>query len=67
MPGGFELMLLIPVFRLMEAGSWRMVITALAVSGAVVAGLAALEPALREFGNLNLLVFFVGIACSAAF
>jgi hypothetical protein len=32
-----------------------------------VAGLAALEPALREFGNLNLLVFFVGIACSAAF
>src|SRR4051794_23028164 len=67
MPVGFGLMLLIAVLRLIEVGNWRMVVAALALAGAVAAGLAGLELALRELDNLNLLVFFVGIVGALVF
>ncbi|MFE1597861.1 TRAP transporter large permease [Methylobacterium sp. ID0610] len=67
LPVGFGLMLVIAVLRLIEVGNRRLVLVALALVGAIAAGLAALEPVLRELGNLNLLVFFVGIVGGLVF
>jgi tripartite ATP-independent transporter DctM subunit len=62
LPVGTCLMALFALFRLVRYGDFRLVLTA-AVSVAVVIGLFWLaQPLLKPLGNLNLVIFFVGVA-----
>src|SRR3954463_6073019 len=62
LPAGICLMAAFALLRLLRAVDYRMVLTA-AVAVAVVVGLFWLaQPYLRPLGNLNLVIFFVGVA-----
>src|SRR6266568_1322649 len=62
LPVGIGLMALFAFLRLARAGDLRVVLGAV-LSVAVVIGLFWLaEPLLRSLGNLNLVIFFVGVA-----
>jgi tripartite ATP-independent transporter DctM subunit len=62
LPIGTCLMALFALFRLIRYGDLRLVLAA-AVSVAVVIGLFWLaQPLLKPLGNLNLVIFFVGVA-----
>ncbi|MGY4409165.1 TRAP-type C4-dicarboxylate transport system permease small subunit [Bradyrhizobium sp. LB7.1] len=62
LPAGICLMTVFALLRLLRAADYRMVLTA-AISVAVVVGLFWLaQPYLRPLGNLNLVIFFVGVA-----
>jgi tripartite ATP-independent transporter DctM subunit len=62
LPVGICLMALFALFRLARHGDVRLVLTA-AISVAVVVGLFWLaQPLFRPLGNLNLIIFFVGVA-----
>lgn len=61
LPIGAALMLLTTVLRLAEVGNWRHVAGALALVAGIAAVFIGLEPVLRTLGNLNLLIFFVGL------
>jgi tripartite ATP-independent transporter DctM subunit len=64
LPVGFAIMIAIGLIRLIEAGNWRHVVGAVGASALVAGGLYLLQPMLEDLGNLNLLIFFVGIvAC----
>ena len=61
------LMILVAVLRLMEVGSRRLVLGALGLVAALIAVMVLLQPVLRDLGNLNLLIFFVGVVAAAVF
>src|SRR5438270_1697515 len=62
LPVGICLMAAFALLRLVRAADYRIVVAAVA-SVAIVIGLFWLaEPALRPLGNLNLVIFFVGVA-----
>src|SRR3954447_2460866 len=62
LPVGICLMAAFALLRLLRAADYRMVAAAV-LSVAVVIGLFWLaEPSLRALGNLNLVIFFVGVA-----
>src|SRR6266702_3468735 len=62
LPAGICLMAAFTLLRLLRAADYRMVAAAV-LSVAVVIGLFWLaEPLLRSLGNLNLVIFFVGVA-----
>jgi tripartite ATP-independent transporter DctM subunit len=61
LPVGLALMALMAAIRLVKLGDWRRVGIAVAVVAAACAVFALLGPALKGLGNLNLLIFFVGI------
>jgi len=67
LPVGFALMILIAFLRLLEAGNWRHVLGAAVTSAAIVGGLFLLQPFLESLGNLNLLIFFVGLVAFLVF
>jgi tripartite ATP-independent transporter DctM subunit len=67
LPVGSALMLLIASMRLLEAGSWRDILGALAVIGAGIGILLLLQPVLFDLENENLLIFFVGIVALNVF
>jgi tripartite ATP-independent transporter DctM subunit len=67
LPVGFAIMMAIGLIRLAEVGDWRHVVGAVGASALVVGGLYLLQPALEELGNLNLLIFFVGIVACLVF
>ena len=67
LPVGSALMLLIALIRLLEAGSWRLILGALAVIAVGIGILLALQPVLFELDNENLLIFFVGIVALNVF
>src|ERR1700691_247788 len=67
LPVGFAIMTAIGLIRLVEAGNWRHVTGALGASAVIVGGLYLLQPTLEELGNLNLLIFFVGIVACLVF
>ncbi|MBR0870407.1 TRAP transporter large permease subunit [Bradyrhizobium tropiciagri] len=67
LPGGFTIMIAVAVVRLLAVGHWRHVASALLGSMAVAGALYLLQPALENLGNLNLLVFFVGIVACLVF
>ena len=67
LPIGSGLMIVTALLRLMRVGSWRLVLASLGVIGIVVGALLALEPTLRGLGNVNLLIFFVGIVSISVF
>jgi tripartite ATP-independent transporter DctM subunit len=67
LPVGFALMIMIASLRLLEGGNWRHVTGAVAASAIIVAGLFLAQPVLESLGNLNLLIFFVGLVAFLVF
>jgi tripartite ATP-independent transporter DctM subunit len=61
LPIGLALMLLVALIRLAAVSDLRNVAGAVVVVAAIVALLAWLSPMLKPLGNLNLLIFFVGL------
>jgi tripartite ATP-independent transporter DctM subunit len=61
LPVGLGLMLLVALLRLLSSGNWRQIASAIGVVTVVGAALYALSPLLIPLGNLNLLIFFVGL------
>ncbi|WP_349283081.1 TRAP transporter large permease subunit [Polaromonas hydrogenivorans] len=61
LPCGIVLMCFAAVLKLAEVTNWRRLVAALALAAAVVAGLYMMSPLFQDLGNLNLLIFFVGI------
>ena len=65
LPVGSALMAVVAVLRLLQVADWRLSAGALAAVAAVAALFLGLEPVLRGLGNLNLLIFFVGLVAVA--
>ncbi|HEX7932439.1 MAG TPA: TRAP transporter large permease subunit [Paraburkholderia sp.] len=61
LPIGCALMLLVACLRLIRAASWQMTLAALALVAAIAGGFVAVSPLLHDLGNVNLLIFFVGL------
>ncbi len=67
LPVGFAIMIVIGLIRLVEAGNWRHTVGAIGASALIIGGLHLLQPTLEDLGNLNLLIFFVGIVACLVF
>ena len=67
LPVGFALMIVIALLRLLEVGNRRHVVGAVLTSAIIVGGLLLLQPFLENLGNLNLLIFFVGLVALLVF
>jgi len=67
LPTGLGLMLLIAFLRLASFGDLRLSASAIALIAAVGAMLYALSPVLIPLGNINLLIFFVGLVAVMVF
>ena len=61
LPCGIALMGIAAVLKLAEVTDWRRLLGALGVAAVAVALLVAMRPLFQDLGNLNLLIFFVGI------
>jgi len=61
LPVGLGLMALITLLRLLRQSSWRQAASAVLAVVAVCAGMVALAPLFQGLGQINLLIFFVGI------
>src|SRR5215213_3563592 len=62
LPVGIGLMALFALLRLLRAGDARTVLAAVLSVAAVVAMFWLAQPWLRPLGNINLIIFFVGVA-----
>ena len=58
---GVVLMLVISLARLLERATWRDAASCIALLALLSLGLWWLKPALMQLGNVNLLIFFVGL------
>ena len=67
MPVGIVLMMAVAVLRLASVGDWKLVLGAVALVAAVIGLLVLLGPVLKPLGNLNLLIFFVGLVGAMVF
>jgi len=67
LPVGLGLMLVIALLRLSAFGNLRLAASAVGVVAATAAALYALSPVLIPLGNLNLLIFFVGLVAIMVF
>jgi len=67
LPAGLGLMLVIAFLRLVSFGNWRLTASAVGVVAASGTALYALSPVLIPLGNLNLLIFFVGLVAIMVF
>ena len=67
LPVGLGLMLLIALFRLLSFGNLKLAASAVGVVTVVGAALYAVSPAMIPLGNLNLLIFFVGLVAVMVF
>ena len=67
LPVGLGLMLLVALLRLLSTGNLRLVASAIGVVAVVGAAFYALSPVLIPLGNLNLLIFFVGLVAVMVF
>ncbi|HJV25181.1 MAG TPA: TRAP transporter large permease subunit [Aromatoleum sp.] len=61
LPVGSVLMLAMAGLRLLGVEDWRYAVGALGAVVALAGVMMLLEPVLRDLGNLNLLIFFVGL------
>ncbi|WP_416362553.1 TRAP transporter large permease subunit [Phyllobacterium sp. 0TCS1.6A] len=61
LPVGAALMILSSLFKLFQLSSLRNALGAIAIIGVVAAILWVLGPSLKPLGNVNLLIFFVGV------
>jgi tripartite ATP-independent transporter DctM subunit len=64
LPVGSGLMILVALTRLAQVASRRMVLAAAALVVAVVTTFTLLGPAFKGLGNLNLVIFFVGVVAA---
>src|ERR1700721_1186363 len=62
LPVGIGLMALFALLRLARAGDFRTVLGAILSVAAVIAGFLLLKRWLKPLGNINLIIFFVGVA-----
>jgi tripartite ATP-independent transporter DctM subunit len=68
LPAGVSLLLAVAVVGLLgHLRDWRHLLAAVAVVGTLAAALWLCQPLLKQLGNLNLLIFFVGIVGSLVF
>ena len=67
LPVGIALMLLVALLRLASVSDWRHVAGGVALVVAIIGVLVLLAPVLRPLGNLNLLIFFVGLVGAMVF
>ena len=67
LPTGFVLMAVGAVLRLLLLGRWRQELACCLLLSVLIGALWIAQPALRPLGNLNLLIFFVGLAGAAVF
>jgi tripartite ATP-independent transporter DctM subunit len=67
LPLGTVLMIAIALLRLVERGPWLTSLKAVVLVGVIVGALVALQPLLMGLGNLNLVIFFVGIVAACVF
>ena len=67
LPVGCGLMILTALLRLARLGRWGATIAAVVLSIVVIGAAIALKPALGGLGNVNLLIFFVGIVAACVF
>jgi tripartite ATP-independent transporter DctM subunit len=67
LPVGLGLMLLVALLRLLTFDDWRLSASAIGLVAAIGGALYALSPALVPLGNLNLLIFFVGLVAVMVF
>src|SRR6267378_2871242 len=62
LPAGIGLMALFALLRLARAGNIRVVLSAVLSAGLLIGIFWLAQPWLRPLGNLNLIIFFVGVA-----
>jgi tripartite ATP-independent transporter DctM subunit len=67
LPVGFAIMIAVNIVRLLTVGNRFHVAAALVASAFIIGGLYLLQPTLENLGNLNLLIFFVGIVACLVF
>ena len=67
LPVGIALMMPVALLRLAQVGDWRHVAGAVALVAALIGALVLLAPVLQPLGNLNLLIFFVGLVGAMVF
>jgi tripartite ATP-independent transporter DctM subunit len=67
MPVGIALMIVFAMLRLARTGSLSMLLLSLGAAAAIVALFWAVGPVFLKLGNLNLLIFFVGVVAAAVF
>ena len=67
LPVGCGLMILAALMRLAQVASWRMLLLTLVLVAIIIGILVALRPLLADLGNVNLLIFFVGIVGALVF
>jgi tripartite ATP-independent transporter DctM subunit len=67
LPAGTALMAIFAMLRLAKAASPRSLVLSLGAVAALVALFWLCEPLFHRLGNLNLLVFFVGVVAAAVF
>ena len=66
-PAGVGLMLLFSALSLLREARPAAVLLALALGGAAVLAILEVGPVLRPLGNLNLVIFFVGVVAACVF
>ena len=67
MPAGIALMIVFAVLRLARTGSLLTLLLSLGAVAVIVALFWAAGPVFLKLGNLNLLIFFVGVVAAAVF
>src|SRR5262249_52070632 len=67
LPIGLALMAIMALIQLVSIRNWGVIAVGIVTVAVVSAILMALEPVLRGLGNLNLLIFFVGITALLVF
>jgi tripartite ATP-independent transporter DctM subunit len=67
MPIGLGVMVVFGLLRLSRVGSARSLVGALGALVVIVALFWLAEPLFRQLGNINLLIFFVGVVAAAVF
>jgi tripartite ATP-independent transporter DctM subunit len=67
LPVGLALMAVMAVLRLLDVGDWRTFAAAVITVVTVSAAFFLLRPWFFELGNLNLLIFFVGVTAFTVF
>jgi tripartite ATP-independent transporter DctM subunit len=64
LPVGLALMALMAAIRLAKVGDWKQVAAALGTVAIVCVAFKALGPAFKGLGNVNLVIFFVGVTAA---
>lgn len=64
LPVGLGLMAVMSLLRLMKVATWRQAGAALGTVAALCAVFVAAQPLFQDLGNLNLVVFFVGVTAA---